>query len=170
MAQCIPDNPVYNIGQFGHCKLVTTPVIADTTGRHRVEWIYKGGLFTMYVDAVAEIPLSFNACAFNEQSANTLTFYDPSDSLVTQTLTGSDGIEIEFSKFKLTIMPGFRVVVDTEEATGGQEENTVVVVGNAAYSSDTDAGTAGVLVGEYYEVGPAHDEGAIEGTVKRRIV
>lgn len=169
MAQCIVVDPVYNIGQFGHCKLVTTPVIADATGRYRIEWTYKGGLFNMYVDAVVGNPIEFNACAFNEQSVNTLTFYDPSGSLVAQTLTGSDDTEIEFSEFKLTIMPGFKVVVDTE-GVEDQNENTVVVIGNAAYSSDTEAGTAGVLIGEYYEVGPAHDEGAIEGTVKRRIV
>lgn len=38
------------------------------------------------------------------------------------------------------------------------------------YSSDADAAAAGVSVGEWYEVGVGHLEGAVEGTPKKRIV
>jgi hypothetical protein len=46
----------------------------------------------------------------------------------------------------------------------------VRISGAVPYSSDEDAAIGGVAIGEFYEVGIAHEEGAIEGSLKKRIV
>ena len=46
----------------------------------------------------------------------------------------------------------------------------VKIQGSAPYPSDADAAAGGVAIGAFYEVGPAHEEGAVEGSLKKRIV
>lgn len=43
-----------------------------------------------------------------------------------------------------------------------------VVVSEGIYASDFDAGEDGVLVGKWYECAAGHEEGAVEGTLKKR--
>ena len=46
----------------------------------------------------------------------------------------------------------------------------IQVKGSTPFSSDSLAEEGGVAIDEYYEVGIAHEEGAIEGTIKKRII
>lgn len=45
-----------------------------------------------------------------------------------------------------------------------------VIVSQGIYNSDFEAGQGGLAVGDWYECGEAHDEGAVAGTLKKRKV
>jgi len=51
-----------------------------------------------------------------------------------------------------------------------EQQGFIQVKGASPFTSDAFAAAGGVGVGEYYEVGIAHEEGATEGTIKKRII